>query len=424
MKTLSTALSLTFAYLRERPLATLLNILLLGLGVGTIIALALTLSQLEEGMDRDAAGIDLVIGAKGSPLQLVLSTVFQIDIPTGNILMSDAASVIASPMVKQAIPLALGDSYKTFRIVGTSPAYVQLYSASLQTGRMWSMPQEVVIGAEVARVTGLVAGNIFAGSHGLTEGGGGHADHPYTVVGILKPTGAVIDRVMLTAVESVWKVHEHTDVAAVSAVTGNLAKDHVKNHDKSHPHTGGDKGEVKEITAYLIQYVTPLAAASFPRRVNAGSALQAAAPALEIARLFSLLGVALTALKVFALVMMLCAAMGIFIGLTNALDERRADLALLRLLGASPATVFLTVLVQGIALGVTGVILGALIGHAGTEWVGTTLEKTHRIALTGFTLVREEFWIAAGALGLALLAGIFPAWRAYRSAVPELLSRA
>ena len=131
MKKLSTALSLAFAYLRERPLATLLNILLLGLGVGTIIALALTLSQLEEGMDRDAAGIDLVIGAKGSPLQLVLSTVFQIDIPTGNILMSDAAPVIASPMVKQAIPLALGDSYKTFRIVGTSPAYVQLYSGSV-----------------------------------------------------------------------------------------------------------------------------------------------------------------------------------------------------------------------------------------------------------------------------------------------------
>ena len=420
MKKLSTALSLAFAYLRERPLATLLNILLLGLGVGTIIALALTLSQLEEGMDRDAAGIDLVIGAKGSPLQLVLSTVFQIDIPTGNILMSDAAPVIASPMVKQAIPLALGDSYKTFRIVGTSPAYVQLYSGSVQTGRMWSAPQEVVIGAEVARVTGLVVGNIFAGSHGLTEGGGGHADHPYTVVGILKPSGAVIDRVMLTAVESVWKVHEHTDVAAVSAVTEKSAKD----QDKSHPHTGGDKGEVKEITAYLIQYATPMAAASFPRRVNAGSAMQAAAPALEVARLFSLLGVALTALKVFALVMMLCAAMGIFIGLTNALDERRADLALLRLLGASPTTVFLTVLAQGIALGVTGVILGVIMGHAGTEWIGASLEKTHRISLTGLTLIREEFWIAAGAVGLALLAGVFPAWRAYRSAVPELLSRA
>ncbi|MCY7389062.1 MAG: ABC transporter permease [Burkholderiales bacterium] len=418
MKTLSTSLSLALAYLREKPLATILNILLLGLGVGTIIALALTLAQLEEGMDRDAAGIDLVIGAKGSPLQLILSTVFHIDIPTGNVPVSDAAAVIASPMVKQAIPLALGDSYKTFRIVGTNAAYVQLYGASVLSGRMWNAPQEAVIGAEVARVTGLVAGMTFTGSHGLTEGGSGHADHPYTVVGVLKPAGSVIDRVILTAIESVWQVHGHADAAnSVSAVAEKLAKDH------DHDHRQADKDEGKEVTAYLIQYATPLAAASFPRRVNAGSTLQAAAPALEVARLFNLLGVGIAALKVFALVMMLCAALGIFVGLTNALNERRADLALLRLLGASPAMVFLTVLTQGIALGVAGVILGLLIGHAGTEWIGATLEKTHRIALTGFTLIREEFWIAAGAFGLALLAGVFPAWRAYRSAVPVLLSR-
>ena len=138
MKSLATAIPLAVAYLREKPLATLLNILLLGLGVGTIIALALTLSQVEEGMDRDAAGIDLVIGAKGSPLQLILSTVFHIDIPTGNISVADAGQVIAEPVVKRAIPLALGDSYKTFRIVGTNPAYIDLYGASLSTGRLWT----------------------------------------------------------------------------------------------------------------------------------------------------------------------------------------------------------------------------------------------------------------------------------------------
>ena len=140
MKVLSPAFSLAFAYLREKPLATLLNILLLGLGVGVIVALALTLSQLEERMDRDGAGIDLVIGAKGSPLQLVLSTVFHVDIPTGNIPIAEAARVIAQPVVKRAIPLALGDSYKTFRIVGTDAAYVDLYGAALQSGRMWNAP--------------------------------------------------------------------------------------------------------------------------------------------------------------------------------------------------------------------------------------------------------------------------------------------
>lgn len=399
MKTLTTALPLALAYLRERPLATILNILLLGLGVGTIIALALTLSQLEERMDRDAAGIDLVIGAKGSPLQLILSTVFQIDIPTGNISVAEAAKVIADPVVKQVIPLALGDSFKTFRIVGTNAAYVELYAASLQTGRLWNAPLEAVVGAEVARRTGLASDMAFAGSHGLTDGGGGHAEHPYTVVGVLKPTGSVIDRVILTAVESVWKVHAHASESA--------------DHDNG-----------TEVTAYLVQYATPLAAASFPRMVNASSGLQAAAPAMETARLFNLLGVGITVLKSFAVIMMLCAALGIFVGLMNALDERRADLALLRVLGASRATVFLTIISQGAALGLAGVILGGIIGHAGAEWIGVALEKNQRMALTGFMLIREEFWIVAGAMGLAVLAGLFPAWRAYRNAVPELLSRA
>ena len=409
MKSFFIALTLAYAYLREKPLSTLLNILVLGLGVGTIIALTLTLSQMQDRMDRDATGIDLVIGAKGSPLQLVLSTVFQVDIPTGNVRIADAAGVIADPLVKQAIPLALGDSYQSFRIVGSNAAYVELYGASLQKGRMWNMPQEAVVGAEVAQMTGLAPGKAFVGLHGLTDGGGGHAEDPYTVVGVLKPTGAVIDRVILTAVESVWKVHEPTDKSSA-----------IKNTE-DHAQT---KQQGQEVTAYLIQYATPLAAASFPRMVNASSALQAASPAMEVARLFNLLGAGITALKGFALIMMLCAALGIFVGLMNALDERRADLALLRLLGASRVTVFLTIILQGAALGFAGVILGALVGHAGTEWMGTALEKTHRMSLTGFKFIHEEFWIGAGALGLAVLAGMFPAWRAYRSAMADLLNRA
>lgn len=409
MKAFFIALTLAFAYLREKPLSTLLNILLLSFGVGTIIALALTLSQMQDRMDRDATGIDLVIGAKGSPLQLILSTVFQVDIPTGNVLVADAARVIAEPLVKQAIPLALGDSYQSFRIVGSNAAYVELYGASLQKGRMWIAPQEAVVGAEVAQMTGLSPGKSFAGSHGLTDGGGGHADDPYTVVGVLKPTGAVIDRVILTAVESVWKVHEPIEKSPADKD----AKDHAQK-----------KQEGQEVTAYLIQYATPLAAASFPRMVNASSALQAASPAMEVARLFNLLGVGITALKGFALMMMLCAALGIFVGLMNALDDRRADLALLRLLGASRVSVFLTIIMQGAALGFAGVILGAIIGHAGTEWMGASLEKTHRMSLTGFKFIHEEIWIGAGALALAVLAGMFPAWRAYRNAVPDLLYRA
>ena len=409
MKSLITACSLASAYLRERPLATFLNIVLLGLGVGTIIALVLTLTQAEERMERDTAGIDLVIGAKGSPLQLILSSVFQVDIPTGNIPISEAAPIIALPQVKRAVPLALGDSYKTFRIVGTTTDYLNLYGATVQTGTVWSKPLEAVVGAEVAKATQLALGQSFAGAHGLSDSGSAHADHPYQVVGILAPTGTVIDRLILTGLESIWLVHDH-EGEATDAGHNNASK-----ADQHQP--------AREVTAYLIEYATPLAAASFPRRVNSSSSMQAAAPAMETARLFSLIGVGVTALKVFAAIMMVCAGLGIFIGLMNSLNDRQADLALLRMLGASRGTVCLTIVAQGFALGLAGVILGAVLGHIGGEWMWQAIGKTHRIPLTGWTWVRDEWWIMGAALGLSVVAALFPAWRTYRDAVPETLSR-
>lgn len=396
MNSFITAFGLAWAYLRQRPLSTLLNILLLGLGVGTVLALILILTQAEERLERDTAGVDLVIGAKGSPLQLVLSAVFQMDVPTGNVSMADAAAIIKSPQVKRAVPLALGDSFKAFRIVGTNPDYAELYGATIDAGRFWATSQEVVIGADVARATGLKLGQNFASSHGLVEGGGAHAEHPFTVVGMLKPTGSVADRLILTSVESIWEVHEHE----------------------------GEEAANKEITAYLIQYSTPLAAAAFPRMVNQSSAMQAASPAVETSRLFSLLGIGVTTLKVFAGIMIACAALGIFIGLTNALNERRADLALLRLLGATPVTVFLTIALQGLALGLLGVILGVVLGHVGAGWAGSIIQKTHHMGLTGWVFFRQEGMVTGAALMLSVFAALVPAWRAYRDAVPETLSDA
>ena len=404
MKSMITACSLASAYLRERPLATFLNIVLLGLGVGTIIALVLTLTQAEERMERDTAGIDLVIGAKGSPLQLILSSVFQVDIPTGNIPISEAAPIIALPQVKRAIPLALGDSYKTFRIVGTTADYLNLYGATMQTGTAWTKPLEAVVGAEVARATQLALGQSFAGAHGLSDSANSHSDHPYQVVGVLAPTGTIIDRLILTGLESIWLIHDHEGEATDAAKA--------KHHQPA-----------REVTAYLIEYATPLAAASFPRRVNESSRMQAAAPAMETARLFSLIGVGVTALKVFAAIMMVCAGLGIFIGLMNTLNDRQADLALLRVLGASRSTVCLTIMAQGFALGLAGVILGTVLGHIGGEWMGQVIGKSHRIPLTGWTWVGDEWWIIGAALGLSVIAALFPAWRAYRDAVPETLSR-
>jgi putative ABC transport system permease protein len=446
MNQLATAFSIAAAYLREKKLATALNVLLLGLGVGTIIALVLLLAQAEDRMERDSAGIDLVIGAKGSPMQLILSSVFQVDIPTGNILAADAAPIISSPMVKRAVPLALGDSYKGFRIVGTSKDYLHLYQGKVAGGRLWEKPLEAVLGADAAHATGLGVGAKFVGTHGLAEGGGSeHGDHPYIVVGVLASSGTVMDRLILTDLASVWELHDHTAPPAMASAPStpakqNTAKD-VKHqhgdkpgnkHDHAHDAKPTPAGKVddhehgedekREVTAYLIQYATPLAAVSFPRTVNASSAMQAASPALESARLFQLVGVGVTALKGFAVVMMVCAGLGIFIGLMNALDERRADLALLRVLGASPMVVVLSTMLQGAILGILGVILGVTMGHAAAEWIGQTFAASQRVAIGGRVWITQEWWIIGGALVLALVASLMPAWRAYRDATPELLA--
>jgi putative ABC transport system permease protein len=164
-------LGLSLAYIRARAQNAALNLALLALGVGTIVLLLLFSAQLEERLTRDARGFDLVIGGKGSPLQLILSSIYHVDFPTGNIPLAEAEQWTAHPLVAEAIPLALGDSLAGFRIVGTEHGYAEHYSAELAEGRLWKEPFEATLGAVVAAQTGLAVGDSFVGSHGLAPGG-------------------------------------------------------------------------------------------------------------------------------------------------------------------------------------------------------------------------------------------------------------
>jgi putative ABC transport system permease protein len=198
-----TALRLALAYARRRPLSTLLVVALLAIGVATVTLTLLLSRELADRLTRDATGIDLVVGAKGSPLQIVLAGVYHVDVPPGNIPLAAIGELRANPLVREVIPLALGDSFRGFRIVGTEPALVAHYGATLRDGRLWQAPLEAVVGSAVAAATGVGVGAAFAGSHGLAEGGGEHGDARYRVTGVLAPTGTVLDRLVLTALDSV-----------------------------------------------------------------------------------------------------------------------------------------------------------------------------------------------------------------------------
>jgi putative ABC transport system permease protein len=385
---------ISFAYLRARPLATALNLLLLALGIATITLLLLATAQLEERMGRDARGIDLVAGAKGSPMQLVLSAVFHLDAPTGNIPLADAVALARHPAVKQAIPLALGDSYRGYRIVGTNHDYLAHYGASLAQGRVWTLPMEAVLGAEVAAKSRLAVGAGFTGAHGLGEGGDAHEQEPFKVVGLLAPTGTVLDRLVLTSVESVWEVHEH----------------------------GGQQAGRREITALLIQYASPLAAAMLPRQVNANSALQAASPAYESARLFRMIGVGVDVLRAFGLVLVIAAGLSVFIALLNALEERRYDLAVMRMLGASRGKLMGLMLLEGVSLSLLGGLAGIALGHLFAEALGAALKAAQQATVTGWAWNPQELWLLVLAVAVGVAAAFLPAWRAYRTDVALVLA--
>ena len=397
--------TLSASYLRARPLNTVLSLVLLSLGVATIVLLLLVVSQLEERMHRDARGIDLVVGAKGSPMQLILSGIYHVDAPTGNIPLSSVEMLSSNRMVKRAIPLALGDSWKGYRIVGAPRAYPEHYGATLESGRLHDKAMEAVLGAEVAARTGVAVGGTFTGVHGIgAEGGAEHADAPYTVVGILNRTNSVLDRLVLTSIESVWQVHE----------------------EHQGPEDEADRQaleEAREVTALLVQYASPLAVATLPRQINAQSELQAASPAYETARLFRIVGVGLEALRAFALVLIVAAGLSVFIALYNALEERRYDLAVMRTLGASRAKLFGLLMTEGVVLSLFGAMLGLALGHVLASALGAWLEATQHYRVSGLEWQPEELWVVAVALGVGVLAALLPAWRAYRTEVSRTLAR-
>jgi putative ABC transport system permease protein len=420
-------LGLSLAYIRARSLNAALNLLLLGLGIGTIVLLILFSARLEERLTRDARGIDLVVGAKGSPLQLILSSIYQADFPTGNIPLAEALRWRQHPLVEHAIPLALGDNLAGFRIVGTEHAYPEHYGAALAAGRLWQAPFEATIGARVAADTGLGPGDRFVGSHGLGGGGAEHGTHPYTVVGVLAPSASVLDRLVLTPIESVWEVHglthdEPEHEAHEPEVHGAHEHDeHAAEEEAADPESAGPARPL-EITSLLLRYRSPLGAVQLPRLVNQESALQAASPALESARLLVLIGVGLDTVRAFGLLLVASAGLGVLIALSNAMQERRYDLAVMRTLGASRRTLLAQPLLEGLILAASGALFGLLLGHGTAELLGRLLPEGRDMGLTGLAWRAEEFYLVGLALAVGLLAALIPAIQAYRTDIAATLA--
>ena len=397
MKTLRWA----WQFLWSRPLAAALNLLLLSLGLASITLVLLVNHQIQQAFARDLAGIDVVVGAKGSPLQLILSGVFQIDTPTGNVPLADVQTLQANPQVAKLIPISMGDSFKGYRIIGTTPDYLSHYAGVMASGAMWQAPMQAVLGAKVARDTGLRVGDSFVGSHGLGGGGHAHGQTPYAVTGVLAPSGSVMDRLILTATESVWRVHEKD--TALDAADQKILE------------------EEREVTLALIQYRSPLAAVTFPRFINTSTNMQAASPALEVSRLLGLIGIGADVLRAFAGVLLLTAGVSVFIALWSAVRERRADLALLRMLGAAPRQLAALLWCEALWLALLATLLGLALGQGVAALLAVALDVDQSISLAALNWPVALLSVPALALGVAVASALLPTWEAYRVSVLELL---
>ena len=398
-------LKISYKNLSRNRLTSILNIILVAFGIGILSILFLASTQIGNKLERNAKDIDLVVGAKGSPLQLILSSIYHIDFPTGNIPAKDAYELMRNPLVKRAVPLALGDNYDGYRIVGTDTTFLGMYGLQIDKGKFWSKDLEVTIGNTVAIEAKLKVGDRFFGAHGLSGNSDLHKQHAYVVSGILKPQGNVTDNLILTNIGSVYEMHEVEDEH----------KDHGKNDESKEIND-------QELTSILIQYRSPMSVVLFPRMVNQSTNMQAASPAMESARLFSLIGVGVDTLQWFAILIMAISALSVFISLYNSMKEKKYDLAIMRCLGASKSKLFFLVMLEGLLITVIGTILGLLVGHFALEVIGSGQDSS-QARLTGLFFVMDELYLVVAGLLIGVVAGLIPALQTYRVDIADTLTK-
>ena len=415
---------LSWKNLMAKPLNTLLSLLLLSLGVGIISLLLLLNNQLEEQFNRNIKGIDMVVGAKGSPLQLILASVYHIDYPTGNISKKAADSLVSNPLISWHIPMAYGDNVQSFRILGTTYDYPKHYGGQLKEGSLWEKDLETTIGARVAEELGLKVGDSFFSSHGLTSSMDVHDEKAFKVVGIFEPNNSVLDQLVLCSVESIWSVHEHEEVDGEAHEEGESHEevDKEQAHHEEEGHQADNEDENRELTSLLVGFRGPMGMVTLPRAVNEQTSMQAALPAIEINRLWSLMGIGINTLRGIALAIIIISGISVFISLFNSLKERKYELALMRSLGASRSKIFSLILLEGLLLSVIGFVIGILLSRLGLLLLSRFVAKDYHYDIQQMEMLPAEGILFLGTLSIGFLAAALPAFKGFFLNISQTLA--
>ena len=406
--------------LSVRKLSSVLTTLGVALGVMLVSAILQLKAEMHDSYMRPGKGYSMVVGGPGSPLQLVMGAVYHVDKPAGLMPLSAYDDLRQSRSVAGVVPYALGDSFRRFRVVGTTdeffgPAMPHPAGTKLAQGRAFAYDRavldqvlagtaptggvfEAVIGAEVASELGIGVGDVIEPAHGIGDGASEHSDEQtWNVVGVLRRDDTPVDDLVLINLDSFYRIRDHQ--GGFIAGTGEAALSVVLVFPKAGMHKGLLMGSLRKRTDVQVADVQA-----------------------EIQRLFRLVGGIDKLLLLISWLVVVIGIMSITVAIYNSMAERKVEIATLRAIGAGRRFVFAMVLGEATMLAATGGLVGILLGHGLVAVIGPYLDGVAGLSLQPWRLVPSEALVLLAVLFVGAMAGTLPAWKAYRTDVASSLS--
>ena len=424
---------LSLKSLRNRRFTIGLTVMAIALSVALLLGVERIRHEAQLSFTNTISGTDLVVGGRTSPVQLLLSSVFGLGDPSNNIEWESYQTIAAHSAVEWSIPLSLGDSYRGFRVVGTTREYFEhlrygrKQSLRIRDGEWFENPDGCVLGAQVAAAVGYSVGDQIVVAHGAGDVSFvEHDEHPFLITGILAPTGTPVDRSVLVSLQGVDAIHtgmqEELDEENFDPLAAALRRTEKDSH--GHGSGLGDNHEPVQITAFFVGLKSRSAAIGVQRMVNEYEAepLSAALPGMALQQLWEIVGVVEKALVAISGFVVAVGLAGLLVAIMTSLNERRREMAILRSVGARPIHIFGLIMGEAALVTTAGIVAGFALLYALTMTV-------RPILMTRFGLSIALGWPSGYELGLALvvllagiLIGLLPAYRSYRMSLSDGLT--
>jgi putative ABC transport system permease protein len=411
--------SLAYRSLKNRKLTSILTLLSLALSVCLWVGIEHIRAGARESFSNTISQTDLIVGARGGAISLLLYTVFHIGTPTANVSYESYEKIKNQPSVSWTIPISLGDSHRGYRVVGTNEDFYRHYryrqdrQIELQQGRMPTEVFDVALGSEVSEKLGYRLGDRIIITHGITRGVGimEHSDKPFTVVGILRPTRTPVDQAVYITLEGMEAIHIDWQQGAPPLKGQEIPAERIK------------KEEIKigQITAFFLRTKSRIQTLALQRQINTfpEEPLMAVIPGVALSELWNGISYGEQVLKVVALFVVIVGLVGMLMALYTSLNERRREIAILRAIGVGPAgIIFLLVLESGL-LTLVGTVLGIGLLYGLVVLLQPVVEQQFGLHIPIEALTSTEYTYVAGVLFAGVIIGFVPAWKAYRNALTD-----